>query len=158
MTTKSEKSIRALVPGYVIERTAKRLKRSFQQALAQEDGEITVDQWVLLDYIGKNPGQSQNDIADATAKDKPTVTRILDRLEEKELVERMADDSDRRKFGIYPTTRGKQKRNKLLPIVEQFRLAHYDGLSDGDVSNLLRILEQINHNITASQIQQHALS
>ena len=150
-------SLKAQTPGYIIERTAKRLKRSFQQTLTALEADITVDQWVLLDLISKQPGISQNEIAEATAKDRPTVTRILDRLEDKQLVERKSDDDDRRKFGLYATRAGKGRVKKLLPEVEKFRLMHFDGLDDREVSEFLRIMGKINQNISTSQNNGHAL-
>lgn len=150
-------SIKARVPGYIIEQTARRLKRSFQQTLSAVDAGITADQWVLLDLVQRTPGLSQNEIADATAKDRPTVTRIIDRLEEKQLVRRQADDDDRRKFGIYATKDGTKLVGRLLPMVKEFRLAHFDGLDDQDMHNFLRIMDKINDNISASQNHNHAL-
>lgn len=150
-------SLKAKTPGYIIEHTAKRLKRAFQQTLVAIDADITVDQWVLLDLISRKPGMSQIEISEATAKDRPTVTRILDRLEDKRLVARRGNDEDRRKFGIYPTAAGTNKVNKILPVVEQFRLNHFDGLNDTDLKDFLRIMDKINKNISATQNQDHAL-
>ncbi len=150
-------SIKAQTPGYVIERTAKRLKWSFQQTLNALDADITADQWVLLDRICAEEGKSQQSLASETAKDKPTVTRILDRLQDKGFIERRPMADDRRSFGIYPTREGKQLVKDLLPKVQQFRVAHFQGLEDGDVATLLRIMDRINQNITALQTVDYAL-
>jgi len=151
-------SLKARTPGYIIERTAKRLKRAFQQTLANLEADITVDQWVVLDLVNKHAGMSQQEIGAATAKDRPTVTRIIDKLEAKQLVERMPEEGDRRKFGIYPTAKGTNKVKQLIPKVEEFRLAHFDGLDDDDVKTLLRIMDKINFNISSTQSVDHALS
>lgn len=151
-------SLKASTPGYIIERTAKRLKRAFQQTLTALEANITADQWVVLVLIQKQPGMSQQEIGAATAKDRPTVTRIIDKLELKHLVERQPGNGDRRKFGIYPTTQGSDKVAQLMPKVEEFRLAHFEGLDDKDVQALLRIMDKINNNITSKQIVNHALS
>ncbi len=151
-------SLKARTPGYIIERTAKRLKRAFQKTLATLEADITVDQWVVLDLIQKQPGMSQQEIGVATAKDRPTVTRIIDKLEVKQLVERQPGDGDRRKFGIYPTAQGSDKVAQLMPKVEEFRLAHFEGLDDKDVQTLLRIMDKINYNISSLQSVDHALS
>jgi DNA-binding MarR family transcriptional regulator len=151
-------SLKARTPGYIIERTAKRLKRAFQHTLASLEADITVDQWVVLDLVQKQPGMSQQDICERSAKDRPTVTRIIDKLEAKMLLERKANAGDRRKFGIYPTREGSEKVKELMPKVEEFRLAHFDGLDDKDVQALLRIMDKINHNISSTQSADHALS
>jgi DNA-binding MarR family transcriptional regulator len=151
-------SLKARTPGYIIERTAKRLKRAFQQTLASLEADITVDQWVVLDLVQKHMGMSQQEIAAATAKDRPTVTRIIDKLEIKQLVERKGIQEDRRKYGIYATSQGAAKVAQLMPKVEEFRLAHFEGLDDSDVEDLLRIMDKINNNISSTQSVDHALS
>lgn len=148
-------SLKAKTPGYVIERTAKRLKRAFQQTLVSLEADLTADQWVILYQVYTEPGLSQQEVGAATAKDKPTVTRIIDKLESKKLLRRAAMKDDRRKFGIYPTSAGERKVEVLLPDVEAFRLAHFDGLNDEDIRTLLRIMDKINSNI--SQTTDHAL-
>lgn len=148
-------SLKAKTPGYVIERTAKRLKRAFQHTLVSLKADLTADQWVILYQVYIEPGLSQQEVGAATAKDKPTVTRIIDKLESKKLLRRTAMKEDRRKFGVYPTPAGVQKVETLLPDVEAFRLAHFDGLNDEDIRTLLRIMDKINSNIT--QTTDHAL-
>jgi DNA-binding MarR family transcriptional regulator len=108
---------------------------------------ITADQWVILDLIFQEPGLGQFEIAEKTSKDPPTVTRILDLLVRKRLVERTADPSDRRKYIISLTAAGKETVKRLYPKVQRFRVQHFDGLSDKDMYHLLRILKQINQNI-----------
>ena len=144
-------TLAAQVRGYVIERTAKRLKHAFQKTLHELNADITADQWVVLDVVIRTPGMSQQEIGDATAKDRPTITRILDKLEEKDLIARRSDPEDRRKFGIHPTATGKRKVKTLLPKVERFRTAHFQGLNDKDMRDLVRILDKINANITSSE-------
>ncbi|MDX1478143.1 MAG: MarR family transcriptional regulator [Saprospiraceae bacterium] len=146
------------VRGYLIERTAKRLKRAFQQTLAEMDADITADQWVVLDVVMREEGLSQQEIGQATAKDRPTVTRILDKLERKGLLKRTTDPEDRRKFGIFSTPAGRRKVRTLLPRIEAFRLTHFDGLSNQDMRDLMRILDKINANISSSESTNHALS
>lgn len=133
--------------GYLIERTGKELKRAFQQTLQSIDAGITADQWVILDLLNRQSGISQLEIAEKTSKDPPTVTRILDLLAKKRLVKREMDVSDRRKMKIALTAKGNDKVNHLLPRVRDFRLRYFDGLSDSDISDLIRILGHISSNI-----------
>lgn len=145
------------IRGYVIEHTAKRLKRAFQQTLADLNADLTADQWVVLDVVVRQEGMSQHEIGQATVKDRPTITRILDRLAEKALVERKADPHDRRKFGIHTTALGRRRIRALQPKVEAFRKTHFKGLNKQDMRELMRILDKINANISTSETTRHAL-
>ena len=140
------------VSGFLIERTAKQLKRAFQQTLQQINAGITADQWVVLHLLYREgDGISQYVIAERTVKDPPTVTRIIDLLGKKNLVRREQDPGDRRKLQIYLTAQGKAKVNKLIPQVMEFRLQHFEGLTEKDVNDLVRIMERITQNIHSTQ-------
>jgi MarR family transcriptional regulator for hemolysin len=64
-------------------------------------------QWVLLIKLAQNPGLSQKDLAQMMAVEPITVGRLVDRLENRGLVERVPDEQDRRVW-----------RLQLLPAAE----------------------------------------
>ena len=97
------KSKKTEISGFIIERTAKRMKQSFKKILKEKNAGITVDQWVILQELKKEDGLSQFEIASRTFKDAPTVTRIIDLLCKKQLLRRLPDTTDRRKFNIFLT-------------------------------------------------------
>ncbi|MFT4665789.1 MAG: DNA-binding MarR family transcriptional regulator [Polaribacter sp.] len=129
--------------GFVIERTAKRMKQYYQKMLRDAHIDITVDQWILLKAIYKKDGSSQYEIASSTFKDAPTVTRILDILSTKGLIERVADSVDRRKFNIRITKKGKEQVKQISPVVQSFRETSWNGLTKkqlGEMTNLLNVV------------------
>ena len=136
------------ISGFVIERTAKRMKQSFKSILNDKKAGITVDQWVILQELKKEDGLSQFEIAVRTFKDAPTVTRIIDLLCKKQLLERIPDQEDRRKFNIFLTKAGKAKIAEILPMVESFRTLAWQGLSDKEINQLKNTLNTIFKNLT----------
>lgn len=73
---------------FKIDTTIKKIRNALQKQLTEAGFDLTVDQWVLIDHIFRKQGISQNELAEMTFKDPPTVTRIIDLLEKKGLVER----------------------------------------------------------------------
>lgn len=142
------KSLKTDVSGFIIERTAKRMKQSFKKILNDNSAGITVDQWVILQELEKENGLSQFEIAARTFKDAPTVTRIIDLLCDKQLLERQPDPVDRRKFNIFLTNFGQAKILEILPMVESFRAEAWNGLSDREINQLRDILNTIFKNLT----------
>src|SRR5690554_1603067 len=57
---------------------------------------LTREQWSILAVLWKNDGCSQQVLAEATYRDKPSITRLIDNLEKEGYVERKADKNDRR--------------------------------------------------------------
>lgn len=73
---------------------SKLLRRRFED-LAREHG-LTLPQWRLLAELDRNGGVSQKSLASATDTDAMTVSGILDRLDKRGLVARIADPTDSR--------------------------------------------------------------
>ena len=135
------------ISAFVLERTARRMKQFFQQGLAGAGTDITIDQWVILQELDREDGQSQLDLARATFKDAPTVTRIIDLLCKKGLTCRVADRADRRRFRIELTDTGREKITNTLPLIKDFRRLAWAGLSDEEVDQLVETLNKIFTNL-----------
>jgi DNA-binding MarR family transcriptional regulator len=143
--TRAEKQ--AELPGFILERTAKRMKQFFQQQLTAADAGITIDQWVILQVLDQQEGLSQLDIARATYKDAPTVTRIIDLLCQKGLTRRLADPADRRRFKIELTPVGRDKIQAVLPVIQAARREAWRGLQEAEIGQLADILNTIFDNL-----------
>jgi DNA-binding MarR family transcriptional regulator len=87
---------------------ARRLQKNFKQAGV----DITIEQWSVLYHLWKEDGLSQQQLCDATFRDKPSITRLVDNLEKLGLVKRMADKTDRR-INKVCTTAEAQKLQEL---------------------------------------------
>ena len=135
------------ISGFILERTAKRMKQFFQQKLMQADADITVDQWVILQELDREEGLSQLEIGQATFKDAPTITRIIDLLCKKGLTRRTPDPKDRRRFRIKLTPEGQQRIREVLPTVKSFRREAWQGLREREVDQLVRTLNKIFENL-----------
>ncbi len=143
----SAKDRKEEIPGFIIERTAKRLRQSFKMVLKQMDAGITIDQWAILYELEKEDGLSQFELANRTFKDAPTVTRIIDKLCAKKLMTRIPDTEDRRRFSIYLTDIGRIKINEIIPAARSFRTKVWNGLDDKTVDFLTKTLNQVFDNL-----------
>ena len=93
----------------------KRLLENFQQAgLA-----VSIDQWLLLVCIYHHDGQNQQCIGDFCAKDRASITRLIDQLERERYLERKADLNDRRNNLIFITPKGCDFTRQLMRLAEQ---------------------------------------
>lgn len=133
---------------FKIDTTIKRIRSFMQKGLHDAGIDLTVDQWVVIDHVKPMPGISQNDLAVSTAKDAPTITRILDLLAQKELVERKISEFDRRKFNIFLTPKGEELYKEAFKIIGEARRKSWENLTDGDYDELVRIMDTIYENIT----------
>ncbi len=134
MTQQPEPTIsKSDIPGFILERTAKRMKQACALALREAKVDLTVDQWVLLQELDKEDGLNQFELAERSYKHAPTVTRIVDTLTQKGLIERQADPADRRRYNICLTKAGKGEIKRILPIIKDFREKCWEGMSEKDL-------------------------
>lgn len=118
-----------------------------QRGLTEANIDLTVDQWVVLDHLVQNSGISQIELGNLTLKDPPTMTRILDLLVKKNLVERVNCSSDRRRFTINPTSDGEIVHSKANEIIIKVRMQAWNNLSETDYYSLMRIMDTIFVNV-----------
>ena len=135
--------------GFILERTAKRLKQFFQQQLTAAGTGITIDQWVVLQVLDRQEGLSQLEIARETYKDAPTITRIIDLLCRKGLTHRITDPADRRRFKIQLTEEGKQKIEATLPIIRDARRQAWQGIDNPEIDRLVDVLNSVFDNLSS---------
>ncbi|CAG5009600.1 Multidrug resistance operon repressor [Dyadobacter sp. CECT 9275] len=133
---------------FKIDTTIKKIRNALQKQLNEAGFDLTVDQWVLIDHIFRQQGISQNELAELTFKDPPTVTRIIDLLEKKGLVERGLAAGDRRKFNLFLTKTGEEIYQKAYPIVVEIRRKGWGDLSEADYQHFVRIMDSIYQNFT----------
>ncbi len=132
--------------GFVIYRTALRMKSALHRAFKDKGFESTPEQWGVLRLLWEDEGLSQKEIGNRLFKDKPNVTRLLDALEKKKLIFRQP--ADRRTFAIFLTKEGKKLQKELLPIVLALQKKAIQGLSESDLNTLHRLLNQIYRNLS----------
>ena len=89
---------------------------------------ITREQFKLLKAISQNKEEVvQKDMVNLIGKDKSTILRLIDSLETKELVRRVADTKDRRRNYLMVTKKGEE----LIRQYEDIFSALFDELQKG---------------------------
>ena len=135
--------------GFTMEKTVKLMKQTFNKILLlHQEIDITVDQWVLINILHKYGALSQQELGVLTFKDAPTITRMIDLLVQKELIQRKEDESDRRKFSICLTENGINTYILIEPIVQEFRSDAYIDISDDELDIMDKTMKKIYNNLT----------
>jgi DNA-binding MarR family transcriptional regulator len=95
------------------------IARRLQKKINQAGLNITIEQWSVLYHLWKNEGQSQQQLCNATFRDKPSITRLVDNLEKLNLVKRVASDTDRRINLIYLTKQGQKLEEQTMQLADE---------------------------------------
>lgn len=132
--------------GYLMGRATRTLAALVNHNFAKAGYDVTCEQWSVLVNLGKKNGQSQQDLAGLTCKDKTTITRLIDNMEKHNLVVRIPDKNDKRQKLIYLTKKGRDLQEELKGIIAQTLKEAQKAIKTNDLETCKRVLEQVYEN------------
>ncbi|PLX47444.1 MAG: hypothetical protein C0613_13880 [Desulfobulbaceae bacterium] len=135
----------------LIYHTAHAMKIVAEKLLKPYD--LTIEQLYPLKILATEPGLNQRQIGEQCSKTPSNLTRILDRLEKKELIERRRDPHDRRTTQIFLTSRGKTLLTEVTGILDGFSERIIEGISMADRQITKSSLDTIVRNIKALEFK-----
>lgn len=130
---------------FEIGETAHALRKAFDRRAVGLG--VTRAQWKVLFRLDRRPGLRQIELADMLDIEPITLSRIVDRLEESELVERRADPSDRRAWRLHVTARAQPLIAKLRAIADDMIADAFAGIDPQDIEVTRRVLSRARENV-----------
>jgi DNA-binding MarR family transcriptional regulator len=126
--------------GYFIRRLQVWVFQDFIRTLAAID--IRPAQYSVLVVIAANPGLSQSDLADMLGIERARLVRLLDKLEKRDMTQRLNSRTDRRSHALRLTREGHKtlKRAKTLAALHEARLVEKLGAEQRRM--LIDVLQQ----------------
>ena len=109
--------------------------------------DLTRAQWRVLAQLRRREGINQRALADILEIENITLTRHIDRLEAKGLVERRADPNDRRARTLHLKRKTKPVLGKMRTLSEKTRQEALQGISRKDADHLIDTLLKIKGNM-----------
>ena len=134
--------------GMLINSAQRAMTKKFVQNATDSGLDISLDQWMVLGPIWQLESASQKELGEMCLKDKTNITRIIDALEQKNLVVRVEDQIDHRIKRIVLTNAGKQLFFDVLPIMEKTREEVRKDISNKDIETFKVVLSKILENLT----------
>ena len=131
--------------GRTIYQTAQRIKNFAEKML--KPYELTLEQFHLLKHMQQDAGMSQRELGELVNKTPANITRILDRLEAKNLVHRRPSKTDRRATHVFLTQDGDMLKRKVFATFEPLSAQLTEGISDKRQDETRKILATITKNI-----------
>ncbi len=108
------------------------------------DAGVTEQQWRVLRVLMEEGSLDPTTIADRAVLLLPSLTRILQKLEEKGFVTRTRDDNDRRRQVITVTEAGHALIAQNMPASQQQMARLREELGDEKYQGLLALLDDLN--------------
>ena len=127
--------------GFLLHDVARLMRKRFEQN-ARELG-LTRSQCQVLAHLARNEGIQQGSLAELLEVEPITLTRIVDRLEEAGLVERLLHHKDRRVRLLRLTKAAHPLIDDIFAIGALTRGEALDGVSEDDRDRLFDILSSM---------------
>jgi MarR family transcriptional regulator, transcriptional regulator for hemolysin len=129
---------------FEISETAHALRKAFDRRASGLG--VTRAQWKVLFRVERQPGLRQIELADKLDVEAITLSRIVDRLEEGGLVERVADPADRRAWRLHVTAKAQPLVEKLHVLADEMIAEAFVGIDPKDIEITRAVLGRTREN------------
>ncbi len=126
-----------------------RMLRTYADQRGRQFG-ISRAQWVVLVRLDRSEGLKQSELAEILDLQPISLTRLLDRLAENELIERRPDPNDRRANRLYLTPAARPMLERLGVLGLEIMTTVLDGIDAETQERLLRDLVVMKDNLRAA--------
>lgn len=109
------------------------------QALKQYG--IAAGEYPIILYLCEKDGVTQEELAVYYGMDKSAITRVIQSLQEKSLLERAKDQNDKRCNRIFITKKGRASEKDIRQTLDRWNEIMTKGLTEEEVEELNRVLK-----------------
>ena len=131
--------------GFILNDVSRLMRTTFDRR-AKSIG-LTRSQWWVLVHLYRRDGLVQAELAEILEIERPTLGRLLDRLENKGWLRRQADPKDRRVKRVYLTDEVKPAMKSLRRIAADLRQQVLAGLTKDEREQLVDTLIHMKTNL-----------
>jgi DNA-binding MarR family transcriptional regulator len=139
--------------GYLVKRAHSMMLDTMEPVF--EARGFTFIQYVIMSWLRDGIAVNPKEICAQYRHDSGALTRVIDQLAERGLVERVRRDRDRRKVELQLTDKGRETIETLVPlVVEKLNLALED-FSSEEFNELKRLLLKLNTKLQSALEPEH---
>lgn len=128
------------------------LSAAYDRALV--DMGLTFHQLTVLLNCARREADTPVTLAELNGVDVSTMSRMVDRLEEKGLLIRHRSRDDRRQVNLRVTAKGQAVLREALPVAQRVALEAWRGVTNHERKALRNLVEKIARNLNQTQGQQ----
>ena len=132
--------------GYLIGDVSRMIRTVYDRRV--EPLGLTRAQWRVITLLNRLESCTQTELASALEIEKPTLGKLIERLEAKGWVERREDPNDARSKCLYLSERAHPLLNKMNMEAEKVVEGVFAGLNKKETTQLHRLLQHIKENLS----------
>ncbi|SDN80168.1 MarR family winged helix-turn-helix transcriptional regulator [Pseudomonas jinjuensis] len=109
--------------------------------------ELTHMEFKVLNFFARHPGGTQRDLVEHSGRDKAQITRLIQGLKAKALLEAVVDEEDKRFQRMYLTAAGIEVQGFVQRQGRRLSKVAVKGLSETECAQLQGLLERVKANL-----------
>lgn len=129
--------------GFLVNRLSFILRQNIAALFKENNIDLTPEECVVLTKLWQKDRQVQSDLAESTIKNQTTITRIIEKLEKKQLVNRVHSEKDRRQVIACLTQKGKDTRGVVIPLIKKLMEQAAMPISKKELASTKKNLQKI---------------
>ncbi len=134
--------------GHTISTCNNKMIKNLNRSLSKNSIDLTREQYVVLRMLWDLGSLNQQQLADKLDKDKFSITKLIDGLENRKLVKRVASENDRRIKIIEVTEKAMQIKTSVEDITREALKQSIEGISTEEISTFESVLLKITKNLS----------
>ncbi len=143
----------ALELGLAMNEMKTSLRQKIQAKINEYDPDLSFELVEILGLLSRNNGINQQEISNTISKDKSSITYLINSLVKRELVERTANENDRRNKQIFLTTKGNQVVKTIYPWALELYEKAADDLSEEEIRKALHLVKKMTANLNEQDLK-----
>src|SRR5690606_15050657 len=140
--------------GFALADVTRLMRRAFRHRL--RGSELTHTQARVLVYLADDSGIRQVDLAERLEMQPIALSRVIDQLAERGVVERRCDPTDGRAHLLVPTPRADSHLDEIARVTASIRADALRGVTAADAATALSVIETMRRNLSSRSLGSQA--
>ena len=130
--------------GVYLDRTLKKVQSTFLKTFAENDIDLTIEQWVILKRVHLLGSKaSQAEISNTNFRNRATTSRVISGLCKKGFLRKARFVDDQKRFKLEMTQVGQELMDRVMPIIHDIRTMSVANIDEAEFDIFLKVLDQI---------------
>ena len=130
--------------GVYLDRTLKKVQSTFITAFAENNIDLTIEQWVILRRVHLlGADASQSEISNTNFRNRATTSRVISGLCKKGLLKKSRFRDDQKRYRLSMTPQGSELMQRVMPLIKEIRAMSIENISNAEFDIFLKVLDEI---------------
>jgi MarR family transcriptional regulator, 2-MHQ and catechol-resistance regulon repressor len=132
-------------PFLILMQTSRAIQERIREDMAKNN--LSITEFSVLEVLFHKGKQTIQQIGTSILISSGSMTYVIDKLEQKNLLKRNACPDDRRAIHVTLTDEGVELMNRVMPLHEDFVDYAFDSLDSSEQETLVRLLKKVRERV-----------